>query len=503
MSDNLAKPDQWYFEIGDGQTYGPYPLEKLQKWAASGNLMPTHRVRRADSTEWTIAAYVPGLESTTTDTGPKYVKAEDMPATLGSFVRGLGRKGKGAKSPARADGKPGEAGRISAEPPDIVKLCDELLETAFARGASDIHIDPEENIVLIQLRIDGELETFKKLPKSLHPPVLGRLKVLSRMDIAEKRMAQDGQFAQNLGPEKRRINFRAATLPTTHGERMTLRLLAVETEQLTLNRLGMSEGALKLFTEAASQPQGMILLSGPTGSGKSTTLYAALRHRLAHFPGRFITVEEPVEYDIVGVAQVEVEPSDKVRFDTVLRNILRSDPDVIMIGEIRDLDTADVAIKAALTGHLVFSSIHTNSAASVITRFIDMGIQPFQVAATLRLCIAQRLVRRLCQSCRRPRQLTAQEAETLGRPEAVGKTIYAPSGTCQYCEGRGYKGRIGVFELLPIDTETARMIVTGSDEVEIAQYARQRKIPSMRDDAAAKLFAGLTSLEEIASMSAW
>src|SRR6185436_5775904 len=196
----------------------------------------------------------------------------------------------------------------------------------------------------------------------------------------------------------------------------------------------------RTFATYASQPQGMILLSGPTGAGKSTTLYAALRHRLAHHPGRFITVEEPVEFDIVGVAQIEVDTADKVRFDTVLRNILRSDPDVIMIGEVRDRDSADVAIKAALTGHLVFSSIHTNSAAGVVTRLIDMGLEPFQVAATVRLCIAQRLARRLCPECRRPRRLTGGEAAAVGRPDAANATVYDSKG-CARCNGRGYSGR--------------------------------------------------------------
>jgi len=365
-----------------------------------------------------------------------------------------------------------------------------------------VHVDPEENIVLIQLRVDGVLEPYKKLPKSIHGPLIGRYKVLAKMDIAERRMAQDGQFAQCLGPDQRRIHLRAATLPTTHGERMTLRLLAVETEQLTLNRLGMSEIALRTFAAFTAQKQGMILLSGPTGSGKSTTLYAALRHRLAHHPGRFITVEDPVEFDIVGVAQIEVDQADKVRFDTVLRNILRSDPDVIMIGEIRDYDSADVAIKAALTGHLVFSSIHTNSAAGVVTRLIDMGLQPFQVAATVRLCIAQRLARRLCQSCRKPRKLTAAEAGVVGRPDAVDATVYDP-GSCERCNERGYRGRIGLFELLPIDEDLSRRIVDGADEVQIARAAREKKIPGLRDDAAMKLLAGITSFDEIIAVSAW
>jgi type II secretory ATPase GspE/PulE/Tfp pilus assembly ATPase PilB-like protein len=322
------------------------------------------------------------------------------------------------------------------------------------------------------------------------------------MDIAERRMAQDGQFVQCLGPDKRRIHFRAASLPTTHGERMTLRLLALETEQLTLNKLGMSEAALRIFSEYTAQKQGLILLSGPTGSGKSTTLYAALRHRLAHHPGRFITVEEPVEFDIVGVAQIEVDTADKVRFDTVLRNILRSDPDVIMIGEIRDFDSADVAIKAALTGHLVFSSIHTNSAAGVVTRLIDMGLEPFQVAATVRLCIAQRLARRLCTHCRKPRALTAAEAAAVGRPGSAGAKVYEPAG-CDKCDNRGYHGRIGLFELLPIDEDLARLIVEGANEAQIIRRARERNIPGLRDDAAMKLLAGVTSFDEIIAVSAW
>jgi type II secretory ATPase GspE/PulE/Tfp pilus assembly ATPase PilB-like protein len=322
------------------------------------------------------------------------------------------------------------------------------------------------------------------------------------MDIAERRMAQDGRFAQELGPDERKIHIRTATLPTTHGERMTLRLLATETEQLTLNKLGMSESAMQTFVEYTGQQQGMVLLSGPTGSGKSTTLYAALRHRLAHHPGRIITVEDPVEFDIVGVAQSEVDTADKVRFDTVLRNILRSDPDVIMIGEIRDFDSADVAIKAALTGHLVFSSIHTNSAVGVVTRFVDMGVQPYQVAATLKLCVAQRLVRRLCQHCRKPRDLTAAEAKLIGRPGATGSKIYDPKG-CPLCNERGYRGRVGIFDLLPIDEDIARQIVENCDEASIVRMVREKKLPSLRDDAADKLFAGLTSYKELVTVSAW
>ncbi len=491
--------DQWFFEIGDGQTYGPYPLEKLQKWAASGNLMPTHRVRHAESEEWTIAAYVPGLELTTVSVAPVFAAATEdtkAPKTLGTLVRGLGRK----KDLAPAAGDPAHAAaskpQAPREPPDIVGLCTQVLEAAFSRGASDIHIDPEENIVLIQIRVDGELETLRKLPKTLHSPVVTRFKVLSNMDIAEKRQPQDGRFSCTLGPQQRRISVRSACLPTTHGERITLRLLALETDQLTLNRLGMSKASHDLFVQFASQKQGMILLTGPTGSGKSTTLYAALRHRLANFPGRIITVEDPVEYDLIGVAQSEIDAADKLRFDTALRTILRSDPDVIMIGEIRDFDSADIAIKAALTGHLVFSSLHANSAAGVITRLIDMGILPFQVAATLRLCIAQRLVRKLCPNCRKPRPLTSVEAHGLGQPELTGTTVFDP-GRCEGCQRRGFRGRVGLFELLPVDEQLSAKIVSGGDEGELQRHMQETNIPRLRDDAREKVLAGTTSFSEV------
>ncbi len=488
-SEPTTRLDAWYFEIGDGNTYGPYPMAKLQKWAAAGNLMPTHRVRRADSSEWTIAAYVPGLELTTADTEADDAEApeeEKKGGSLGGLIRGKGRKPKAAP----------------AEPPDIVAMCQKFLDTAYERAASDLHIDPEENIVLVQIRVDGELEPLQKLPKALHGPVIGRMKVLAGMDIAEKRLPQDGSFVAELGEKKQRIHLRAACLPTTHGERMTLRLLAVETAQLTLNRLGMSDPALHTFSEYAAQKQGMIMLSGPTGSGKSTTLYAALRHRLAQQPGRIITVEDPVEFDIVGVAQAEVDSADKVTFTSALRNILRSDPDVIMIGEIRDYDSADIAIKAALTGHLVFSSLHTNSAAGVVTRLIDMGLERYQVAATLRLSIAQRLIRRLCQRCRRPRELTQIEAENIGRSDLVGAPVYEPAG-CEKCKERGFRGRIGVFEMLPIDDELSRMIVGGCDEGEINRYSREQKWPSLRQDAVQKLLIGATSYNEFMSAAVW
>lgn len=488
--------DQWYFEIGDGQTYGPYPLAKLQKWATTGNLMPTHPVRNIDSTEWTIAAYVPGLEMTAAAPAEEPLSEEadsNRPATFRGKLGAIGRVITGNRAAAVA-----AAAKTNTGQPDIIEICDEILEVAFERRASDIHIDPEESIVLIQFRVDGGLEPLRKLPKVLLSPIVGRFKVLSRMNIADHRSPQDGQFRYELGPRKQKVDIRVACLPTTHGERLTLRLLAVETEQLTMNRLGMSSSDMTKFTLAAGERQGMVLLTGPTGSGKSTTLYAALRHRLAHHPGRIITVEDPVEFDIVGVSQVETDSGNKVGFSSVLRNILRSDPDVIMIGEIRDYESADVAIKAALTGHLVFSSLHTNSAPSVVTRLVDMGIDPYLVAATLRLCVAQRLVRRLCSKCRQPRELTVAEAETLGQPAIAGKTIYeaAPQG-CAACHERGYRGRIGLFELLPVTEAVGKMIVGDCNEADIVEFQKQQHWPRIFEDAILKLLRGRTSLSEV------
>ena len=286
---------------------------------------------------------------------------------------------------------------------------------------------------------------------------------------------------QEMGDDQKRVDFRVACLPTTQGERLTLRLLAIEASRMTLNRLGLTEGSHRLLASAIAERQGLVLLTGPTGTGKSTTLYAALRHRLASNPGRIITVEDPVEYDLVGVSQVEVDTADKVAFGSVLRNILRSDPDVIMIGEMRDFESVDIGIKAALTGHLVFSSLHTNSAAGAVTRLIDMGVDTFLVAATLRLCVAQRLLRRLCPKCRKRRELSEAEARAINRPEMAGSAVYEPDG-CKMCGERGYRGRVGVFELLPVTPEMQPLIIDRASEPEIAAagYEHGRRVDARR-----------------------
>lgn len=400
--------------------------------------------------------------------------------------------------PAAPRTRAAEAKAAEADSKDATNICEELLHAAIVRQASDVHIDPYEDGVQVRFRVDGQLERYRKLAVSCHNGLVSRYKVLGGMDIAEKRAPQDGRFTHRFGPTAQSLDIRVATLPTKHGERMTLRLLALQTETLTLERLGMCPRDLEHFAEAINKPHGMVLLTGPTGSGKTTTLYAALRKLIAQDEYNIVTIEDPIEYAIAGVAQVEVDSGDKVSFGKALRSTLRHDPDVVMIGEIRDQETADVAIKASLTGHLVFSTLHTNSAASVLTRLSDMGVDRYLTAATVRLAVAQRLVRRLCTHCRRERELTVAEARSLEFPDAAGMTVYDAQG-CMYCANRGYVGRLGLFELLPVDEDLAKAIAAGAEEAEIIGLARERKIPRLVDDALEKLSNGQTTVREVLS----
>ncbi|TVS16302.1 MAG: type II/IV secretion system protein [Planctomycetaceae bacterium] len=394
-------------------------------------------------------------------------------------------------------GRPADRRRSGeTESEDAVALCDDVLRSAVMRQASDIHIDPMKEAVRIRFRTDGVLDEYRQLPVAAQSGLVSRLKVLAGMDIAEKRAPQDGRFTYQAGGGSQMVDIRAATLPTKYGERMTLRLLALQTDSLTLERLGMAPEDLACFTEAIQKPHGLILLSGPTGSGKSTSLYAAVRRLIGQRDLNVVTIEDPIEYDISGVAQVEVDSADKVSFAKALRSVLRHDPDVVMIGEIRDGETADIAIKAALTGHLVFSTLHTNSAASAVTRLIDMGVARYLVAATLRLVVAQRLVRLSCEHCRQEIELTSQWAQLLGDPSLAGRTVYQPSG-CMYCANRGFVGRLGLFEMMPVDASLSRLIAEGAGEVEIMGEMQRRGATRLIDDALRKLIAGDTVTEDV------
>ncbi len=396
------------------------------------------------------------------------------------------------------DGRSRAAAVREAEPDDAMALADELLRAALLRRASDVHLDPTREDLRVRLRVDGALEDYRRLPLSSHAALVSRLKVLGGMDIAERRAPQDGAFTHPflLGDRTHTVDVRVASLPTRHGERVTLRLLAAQQERLSLERLGLTGSDLALFEATLGHPHGLVLLTGPTGCGKTTTLHAAIQRLLAGSALNVISVEDPIEYEMPGVAQVEVDTADKVSFGRALRSLLRHDPDVLVIGEIRDLDSLDIAVKASLTGHLVFSTLHTNDAVSVVTRLTDMGMPPHLVGATLRLAVAQRLVRRLCGHCRKPVELGADDARALGVPESAGATVWEPHG-CLYCAGRGSDGRMGLFEMAAIDPGTASLISRGADEPTLAAALRATGFRSLRADGAAKALAGLTPVRDV------
>jgi type II secretory ATPase GspE/PulE/Tfp pilus assembly ATPase PilB-like protein len=414
-------------------------------------------------------------------------------AEIESLKRALARV---YPDPAVAPIRAGGAARAPEADDDAIGITDEILRFAVLRQASDIHLEPRRDILRIRLRVDGQLEELRRIPASRASGLISRLKVLSGMDIAEKRAPQDGAFTWSSGTGRDRpsVDIRAASVPVKHGERMTLRLLNQQAAGLTLEKLGMSRADMQSFGHAIASPHGMLLINGPTGSGKSTTLYAAIRE-MDRDKLNIVTVEEPVEYEMEDISQVSVDTAEKITYAKALRSVLRHDPDVVMIGEIRDLDIADVAIKAGLSGHLVLSTLHTNSAPGAITRLIDMGVQPYLVAATLRLSAAQRLVRRLCADCRVARPLARPEAVALGVPQAAGQTIYQPAG-CPLCANRGYAGRIGVYEIMVVDEELTGLISSNASEQKIREVAVFKGMRSLRQDAAEKVLAGITSVNE-------
>ena len=383
----------------------------------------------------------------------------------------------------------------SDEAADVVAMLETILKEAYLWRASDVHIEPQEAATRIRLRIDGRLQEFMgDLAPQTGISLLSRIKVLSNLDIAEQRAPQDGRFSHQIsGDDVDQFDIRVATAPTRWGERATMRLLGTESIDFTLANLGMSENMLQQFEAAIRKPFGMVLLTGPTGSGKSTTLYAALR-KLNQPHVNILTVEDPIEYLVPGISQMHIGGTDKVTFPSALRSLLRHDPDVMMIGEIRDMETADVAMKSAMTGHMIFSTLHTNTACGAVTRLVDIGCEPFLVGATLAGVIAQRLVRRLCTRCRIARQATEWEAEQLGQAGA-DLTIHEANG-CANCLGSGYRGRIGLFEALWIDSDLSRLIGQGVTESELQAHA-DNHMTRLHQDGCEKVLDGLTSLDEV------
>ena len=352
----------------------------------------------------------------------------------------------------------------SADDAPVIRLINGILAEAVRLGVSDIHIEPYESGLVVRMRVDGVLKETLRMPPHVAPVVVSRIKVMARLDIAERRIPQDGRIGLALGG--RVLDVRVSTLPSRAGERVVLRILDKEQAGLKLERIGIHGAAEAVLRDALAEPNGIILVTGPTGSGKTTTLYACLQ-QLNDGSRNILTVEDPVEYAIDGVGQTQVNSKVGMSFATGLRAILRQDPDVVMVGEIRDRETAEIAVQASLTGHLVLSTVHTNDALGAITRMRDMKVEPFLLASTLRAVLAQRLVRRLCPKCRQPEAADRGVAALLGFP--AGTLVYRAVG-CDACKGSGYQGRIGVFEAVRVDTVLRRMINEGADEGAMARH---------------------------------
>ncbi len=377
----------------------------------------------------------------------------------------------------------------SADDAPAIRLINGILADAVRHGVSDIHVEPYESALVVRMRIDGVLRETLRMPPHVAPVLVSRIKVMARLDIAERRVPQDGRIGMTLGGKT--LDVRVSTLPARMGERVVLRILDKDNAGIGLDQLGMSADVNALLRSALAEPNGIVLVTGPTGSGKTTTLYAGLR-LLNDGSRNILTVEDPVEYAVDGVGQTQVNPKVGLTFAAGLRAILRQDPDIVMIGEIRDRETADIAVQASLTGHLVLSTVHTNSAAGAITRLRDMRIEPFLLASTLRAVIAQRLVRRLCPECRRSERAGSSVHELLGLDESV--TVYEPVG-CAACNGMGFKGRIGVFEAIRVDETIRQLIHDGGDEAAIARHAFRYSL-DLAAAARALVIEGKTTPEE-------
>ncbi|MDP6839205.1 MAG: GspE/PulE family protein [Planctomycetota bacterium] len=378
----------------------------------------------------------------------------------------------------------------------IIRLVTRMFRDALETRASDIHVEPGHGRLRVRYRVDGILRDVAEHPEHLAAPLMSRLKIMASMDIAEKRKPQDGRIGLTI--DGRPIDVRASILPASHGESMVMRLLDRSAGLLSLKDLGFSGPALRWFDDVIRHPHGICLVTGPTGSGKTTTLYAALAE-LNRPDIKIITAEDPVEYHIPGINQVQVAPRIGLSFARILKSMLRCAPDVILVGEIRDLETAEIAIQAALTGHLVFSTLHTNDAAGALTRLSDLGIKPFLVSASVQAIVAQRLVRSLCQDCREPYQPAPEQVRALGLDVAsiAGHPFHRPTG-CRLCEGTGYRGRAGLFELLSMDNEMREATFRG-DSLEAIRGTAQATgaLEPLLSDGARKVLEGVTSLEEV------
>src|SRR5210317_1597048 len=392
------------------------------------------------------------------------------------------------------------AKEIASSDQHIKSAVDHLFTYAFEQRASDIHIEPKRSTCMVRLRIDGVLHTIYNLPKVVHPAIVSRIKTLSRMDIAEKRRPQDGRI--KVSHDGKDAEIRVSTIPVAFGEKIVMRILDPDIMFQDLSHIGFSAESLKVYNSFLSAPHGIILVTGPTGSGKSTTLYSTLKC-IATPEKNIITVEDPVEMVHEDFNQISVQPAIDVTFATILRNILRQDPDIIMIGEIRDLDTAAHAVQAAMTGHLVFSTLHTNDAISSIVRLRDLGLESFLISSTLLGAMAQRLVKTICPDCSEPIEVEADLLFKMGFPVSGSEPITLRRGAgCRECRGTGYKGRSGIFEIFPLSTRLKEMVAAGETTEDMHQVAIREGMTTLREDAWRKVKAGITTYEEALRVTA-
>jgi type IV pilus assembly protein PilB len=388
-----------------------------------------------------------------------------------------------------------ESGLREVEAP-IVKLVNGLLVNAIKIGASDIHVEPFETLFRVRFRVDGVLKTIMNLPTKIKNAVVSRLKIMSKLDIAERRLPQDGRIKLKFG-KTREIDFRVSTLPCLFGEKVVLRILDKSSLSLDLTTLGFEATILKEFTDAINSPYGMVLVTGPTGSGKTTTLYSALS-TINTQEVNIMTAEDPIEYNILGINQVQMKEEIGLNFASALRSFLRQDPDIIMVGEIRDYETAEIAVKAALTGHLVLSTLHTNDAPSTINRLLNMGIEPFLVASSVVMIIAQRLTRKICLNCKEKVEIAPEVLLRAGftEEEVLGIMTYKGKG-CEVCGQTGYKGRIALYEVMPIREELRELILQGASSDELKKESVNRGMKTLRMSGLQKVKEGMTTLEEV------
>jgi type IV pilus assembly protein PilB len=392
------------------------------------------------------------------------------------------------------DGKP-EDEELSVDVNDapVIQLVNLIISEAIKAGASDIHVEPYEKNLRLRYRIDGVLQEMTPPPKKFQNAIISRIKILSEMDIAEKRLPQDGRFKVRM--ENRNIDFRVSSCPLPNGEKVVIRILDASTLKMNLEDLGFESHITLRFNEQIHKPWGMALITGPTGSGKSTTLYCALS-TINDIRKNICTIEDPIEYQLKGINQVQAKPDIGLNFAAGLRSFLRQDPDIIMVGEVRDLETAEIAVRAALTGHLVLSTLHTNDAPSTITRLTDMGVEPFLVTASLIMVVAQRLVRRICSNCKEEYVPTPEMLISIDTDPNAGIKLYRGAG-CNICRGTGYKGRVALYELMVISDRIREMVIQSASLIQLKQASIQENMETLRKAGIRKILEGMTTIEEV------